>query len=204
MQNQTMSALSVKMPPLLLDNEKLRQCMRERENWQPADYRPAVIPQLLKPAAAAVLATLKPSSGDGIWPQQAWPDLLRQLHWELCSSTNLRPLAKIMNKAALLPDPSVSCGGMWTTDAATPASPAQHPVTQLFAVLRMDMVLSGSVVATVAGLPVAILSAGDVLLTDADVSIRIAAENSAACLWTTFFYSPDPCCCRQPVAGGAA
>ncbi|HQQ62299.1 MAG TPA: hypothetical protein PLF22_01860 [Pseudomonadales bacterium] len=197
MQNQTMSALSVKTPPLLLDNERLRQCMRERENWQPADYRPAVIDHLLKPAAAAALAALQPASGDGVWPQQAWPDLLRQLHWELCSSTNLRPLAKIMNKAALLPDPFVACGGMWATDAAMPVSPPQHPVTQLFAVLRMDVVLSGHVVATVAGIPAANLSAGDVILTDADAAIAMTADVPAAILWTAFFYSPDPCCCRQ-------
>lgn len=193
---QTIKPLSVKMPPLLLDNERLRECMRERENWQPADFRPACIRDLVKPAVAAALAALRPQS-DGVWPQHAWPDLLRQLHWELCSSTNLRPLAKIMNKAALLADPFMVAGGMWTTNRVLPLPSAQHPVTQLFAVLRMDLVLSGSVRAAVGESVDEVLQPGDAILMDAGATIAIVAEAAMATLWTAFFYSPDPCCCRQ-------
>jgi hypothetical protein len=80
-----------------------------------------------------------------------------------------------------------------------PASPVQHPVTQLFGVLRMDLVLSGSVRAVVGETVDDVLLAGDTILTDADVAIMIVPDAAPATLWTAFFYSPDPCCCRQRV-----
>lgn len=187
--------------PLLLDNERLRDIMREREQWPAgsSSHQPAIIRQLVKPGLVANLANLTevPTPAAAFWPQQQWPDLLRQLHWELCSSTQLRPVARIMDRTALLPDPFVALGGLHSGTSPLSADiPAQHPATKLFTALRLDVVLAGEWHVVHDGNAIT-LHAGDAHLGDAMFAAGSWHYGSDSKVWTAFYYSPDPCCCRS-------
>ena len=186
-------------PPLFLDNERLRELMREREQWPTgaASHKAAIIRALVKPEQLGRLATIampEHSIENSRWPQQHWPGLLRQLHWELCSSTQLRPIAKIMDRTALLPDPFTAQGGFWQGSWIGTIQP-QHPATRLHTALRMDVILNGNMEIHVDDNSIS-LTAGDALLCDA---LRPASFDSSPDLhvWTEFYYSPDACCCRS-------
>lgn len=196
---------AIPVSPLLLDNEKLREIMREREQCSPAAaaaHQPATIRQLIKPELLSGLATIQPSSipaGNGPWLQQHWPTSLRQLHWELCSSTQLRPIARIMDRTALLPDPFVRQGGLWHVGEEPLPITATHPDTQLFTALRLDLVVWGHCIASIPDQQAVTLYAGDALLVDALCDIRYTCADNTALLWTTLYYSPNACCCKSMV-----
>lgn len=193
---------AIPLPPLLLDNEQLRLIMREREHWPAgrAAHTPAVIRQLVKQDMLASLGKLQPTPGtsseDAVWPQQHWPPDLRQLHWELGSSTQLRPVARIMERTALLPDPFVTQGGFWHSSTPLGEPVPCHPTTRLFTALRLDLVLSGVLsLCTPEGQTIE-LHAGDGWLASFDNPAPGINPGSAATLWTEFYYSPHSCCCK--------
>lgn len=198
----------INLPPLLLDNERFRAVMREREQWPAqACSTPAVIRSAIKPAMLEALAgpdgwlnTAQPLQNLANLPTRAWPSLLRQLHQELCSSTQLRPMARILSKTTLLPDPFLMQGGLWYASHPLPASQPQHPVTRLYTVLRLDLVLQGEADVSVDGKNLDSLPAGSALLAESEALIEYEADGSL-CLWTELYYSPDVCCCRKREAG---
>ncbi len=195
---------AIPLPPLLLDNEQLRLIMREREQWPAgqATHTPAAIRQLVKQDMLASLGQLQAAPGigtsneDAAWPQQHWPPGLRQLHWELGSSTQLRPVARIMERTALLPDPFVIQGGLW--HSSTPLSEPEtcHPTTRLHTALRLDLVLSGALSLCMPGGQTIELLAGDGWLASFDSLPPCINHGSAATLWTEFYYSTHSCCCK--------
>ncbi len=184
---------TVPTPPLLIDNEQLREIMRQREEWAPERFVAALVPALLKPEQRAALAAI---ASQPMAAQRQWPGVLRQLHWELCSSTNLRPIARIMNKMALLPDPALVQGGFCRgSDTLAAQVLPQHPHTQLHTLLRLDIVLSGASAVAVNGTALGNLQAGDALLSEV-WDQRAFADADSLLLWSSFYYSPDTCCCR--------
>lgn len=192
----TTTAVPVPGPVLLLDNERLREAMREREQGAPPAGMPLVVRAVLKPAAIARLAGPALPARPGRWPQHDWPDALRQLHWELGASTHLRPLARALQKAAVLPDPFVVQGGLWCDQAPEGLQYEQHPRTGLYPVIRFDLLLAGAVTVQVDGQAVA-LQAGDALAVEAGVPVSYGP--AAGCAgWSAYYYAPDPCCCQAP------
>jgi hypothetical protein len=186
-------------PPLLLDNERLRELMREREQWPAgaASHQAAIVRTLVKPEQLdRVAATAMPerTTEGSTWPQQHWPGLLRQLHWELCSSTQLRPIAKIMDRTALLPDPFTAQGGLWQSGWTGNILP-QHPATRLHTALRLDVILNGSMEVHIDDSK-SFLIAGDALLRDALLPVYFDSSPDLR-VWTEFYYSPEACCCRS-------
>lgn len=194
-----MNAMAV--PALLTDNEVLRSCLRERDAAAMAVQPVLCVRQWLRPPALArVQAALLPSMLPLPTEPEAWPEPLQQLHWELSASTTLRPLAHLMGKGALLPDPWNVQGGLRDAQAIWPAVLPQHPRTRLYTVLRVEVLLQGNAVVSAAEWN-ASLTAGDVLVCDAvvcEVSARVTRTGSTdARWWVGCLYAPDPCCCRQ-------
>ncbi len=183
------------MPPLLVDNDRLRDLMREREQLPANAVAATRVTALLKPAALRQFGSLLFLSCKNV-AQREWPDALRQLHWELCASTQLRPMAKAMNKAALLPDTFVEQGGLWGGAHVLQAAAPRHPRTQLFTVLRLDVLLQGAAELLVNGAVNIALAAGDALLSDAADAVAFA-DTANIQVWTVFYYSPDACCCGR-------
>lgn len=202
--------------PLLLENEVLRECLRLREAQAAAPVAGLRVGGVVRPAALALLKAALPETAGlhGISAQaQDWPDSLRQLHWELSSSTTLRPLANLMRKAALLPDPANRQGGLRCAGETLPAVLRQHPVNRLYTIVRVDTVIAGSlkVVVDTAVVDTVVADtgddasawsaeAGDVLILNADLPVHETLSPDA-CVWTAYYYSPDPCCCK--IAGAA-
>ncbi len=100
--------------PLLLDNEILRDCLRLREANGLVPARGLLVSGVVKSTVLADVASSASSTTTTAAPAIA-SELVRQLHWELSSSTTLRPLAGLMGKAALLPDPWCAQGGCGCT-----------------------------------------------------------------------------------------
>jgi hypothetical protein len=191
-------------PKLLLENEVLRELLRVREQLAASFVSELPVPSLVKPAALVKLANTAQVS-DLHTPLTAlkWPDIFRQLQWELSSSTTLRPLANLMGKPALLADPWNLQGGLWSKNSELLPVSHQHPQTQLYAVLRVDVVLCGSLQVvmpsdsgtTTTGVLCSI-SAGDAVILLAALPVQVNASEDAR-VWTAYFYSPDAGCCSQ-------
>lgn len=173
---------SMTVPALLLDNEALRNAMRQRESAPALDqYLPVIIERLIK---SNYLKMFEHAIFD--------KDVLRQLHWELGSSTQLRPIAKILNTSALLPDPFTVQGGIWCSEAPLPKPALQHSKTHLFTSVRLDLLLNGNSEVVIQGKSAGHLQSGDACI--ADVGADIAhLTRSPAYFWTAFYYSPIPC-----------
>lgn len=191
-------------PKLLLENEVLRELLRVRELQAASFVTGLPVLPLVKPAALALLAnTAQVSDLHAHATALQWPDVFRQLQWELSSSTTLRPLANLMGKSALLPDPWNLQGGLWGKHSELPLVSRQHPHTQLYAVLRVDVVLCGSLQVTIpsnsettAADVLCSVSAGDALIRLATMPAQVNVSEEAR-VWTAYFYAPDSCCCAQ-------
>jgi hypothetical protein len=108
-----------------------------------------------------------------------------------------------MGKPALLPDPWNLQGGLWGKPSELLPVSLQHPHTQLYAVLRVDVVLCGSLQVVMSGDGEATatdlrcsISAGDALIRLATLPVQVNVSEEAR-VWTAYFYSPDACCCSQ-------
>jgi hypothetical protein len=175
-----------------LDSEKLRIIMRECEQ-SPVDStvaQPIIVRALVKPfiieaiqqATSAIKNTLVLDRA-----QQHWPPALRQLHWELCASTQLRPIAKIMQKNALLPDVFVSHGGIWHSNQPLPHS-TSHSKAGLCATVRLDVMLAGQSSLPLHNSTHAVVPGDAVLYSSTDAT---PYANSTFQAWTAFYYSTD-------------
>jgi hypothetical protein len=190
----------IKLTPLLLDNERLRQVMRERELLeQPSLNAPAILNALVKTGMHETLAGLTrefPADAPKPSLQLDWPPLLRCLHQELCSGTLLRPITKIMGRKTLLPDPFVIQGGLWQSDKPLSAIADHHSETGLFTSLRLDVVLNGSGQRSVDFCPSETIQAGDAVIAAATSDITYQTSEPFY-IWTAFYYSPFACCCQH-------
>ena len=167
------------IPALLLDNEVLRDTMRRRENTPPPDqYFPAIIERLIK---SNYLKLFEQAIFD--------EDVLRQLHWELGSSTQLRPIAKILNTSALLPDPFTVQGGIWNSKAPLPEPSLQHNKTHLFTCIRLDLLLKGSSDVIIQGKSAGSMQPGDAMIANIGTDVAHKTQTPAY-FWTEFYYSP--------------
>jgi hypothetical protein len=196
---------TITVAPLLLDNEVLRITLRQRDEQDLLPLPGLCVPQVVRPHSLTLLqAAVTACPAQTAAKPATWPEALQQLHWELSASTTLRPLAKLMGTAAVLPDPWSRQGGLHGGAVVLTEGLRQHPGTQLFTLLRVDVVLRGQVTVTAPETDLQWqLVAGDMLLLAADLPVVAVSSNDAQ-VWTSYYYSPDPCCCRQArVQGGA-
>ena len=183
---------TIPQPPLLLDNDRLRDLMREREQQHMAASPLICISGLLKPAACRILGntpappTARSPQG---WPQQEWPDCWRQLHWELSSSTLMRPLARLMQRKIILPDPFMEQGGWQDTRNTGFTVDSRQQRTGLAVSLRLDIVLCGTGTVHSEATKAIPVAAGDAVLAEASHTLHYSGEPLH--IWTALYYAPD-------------
>lgn len=193
-----MNAIAV--PALLTDNEVLRTCLRERDAVAAAPESVLCFRQWVKLAALQRVQAVLPVEQALPGNPEEWPEPLQQLHWELSASTSLRPLANLMGKGALLPDPWNVQGGVHTAGSGAVECLPQHPRTRLYTVLQLMVLLRGEATLTAAGQTWSLV-AGDALVWEAALPVQRESSEDA-CWWAGCFYAPDPCCCRTATAKG--
>lgn len=195
-----MNAIAV--PALLTDNDVLRTCLRERDAVAAAPEPVLCFHQWVRPAAVQRVQAALPVEQALLGNPDEWPEPLQQLYWELSASTSLRPLANLMGKGALLPDPWNLQGGVQAAGSMTVECLPQHPRTRLYTVLRLLVLLRGEATLSTAGQAWPLV-AGDALVWEAALPVQRESSDDA-CWLACCFYAPDPCCCRSAAAKGVS
>jgi hypothetical protein len=152
MQQQSVS--KTRVPSMIADTESLVVLGREGGGvFNAAEPFPHLhIPTLIKPVCRLALCEAffdyqesGPDNSCQTFTQLQLPCAVRQLLWELCSSTLIRQFCGIAGAPPLLPDPFMAFGGVvnWVglEEEVSADCHARHPGTDLANRLRLELFL---------------------------------------------------------------